>query len=47
LLAQFRYQFKQSALATLADVFTFMPHKICFTATSILLAQTSVVTRLE
>lgn len=34
--AHSRYQSRQSALATDADVLTFMPHKICFTAPSTL-----------
>jgi hypothetical protein len=33
---QSRYQSKHSELATLADVFTFRPHRICFTAPSTL-----------
>jgi hypothetical protein len=33
---QSRYQSRHSELATLADVFTFRPHNICFTAPSIL-----------
>ena len=36
LFAQPRYQSRQSALATEADVFTFKPQRICFTAPSTL-----------
>lgn len=35
-LAQSRYHSKQAALATLADVLTFMPQRICLTAPSTL-----------